>query len=152
KTVRLVKGEPRMVLEHSLKNTGAKTIDGSVYNHNFFVIDHQPTGPDFVLKFGFEPKSAREMTKLAEVRGKQIEYLKVLQGGEVAQTQIQGFSSAASDYDIAVENRKTGAGVHVTCDRPLSRVALWSIKTTLCPEAFIDFDIKPGQEFKWAIA
>src|SRR5579859_4146941 len=66
KTVRLVKGKPEMLLEHALKNTGSKTIDGNVYNHNFFVIDHQPTGPDFAVKFPFQISGAREMANLAE--------------------------------------------------------------------------------------
>ena len=56
KTVRLTKGKPELVLEHSLKNTGKKTIATSVYNHNFFIIDHQPTGPSITVKFPFEVK------------------------------------------------------------------------------------------------
>ncbi|HEY2013412.1 MAG TPA: hypothetical protein VGH38_07920 [Bryobacteraceae bacterium] len=151
KTIRLLNGQPKMVLEHSLKNVGGKALEGNVYDHNFFVIDHQPTGPDFALKFAFEPKTAREMPKSAEMRDRQINYLNPLGGGDVVQTQIQGFGAAASDYDFRVENRKTGAGVHVTGDHPLSRMMLWSIRTTVCPEAFVDFHVEPGQEFKWDI-
>src|SRR5439155_2547549 len=33
KTVRLVEGKPEMVLEHSLRNTGRRTIQSAVYNH-----------------------------------------------------------------------------------------------------------------------
>ena len=56
KTVRLVPGQSRLELVHSLKNIGEKKIAGNVYDHNFFVIDHQPIGPDISLKFGFTPK------------------------------------------------------------------------------------------------
>ena len=149
KTVRLVKGKPEMVLEHVLKNTGGKTIEGNVYNHNFFVIDHQPTGPDFAINFPFQIGGTREMANLAEVHGNRINYLKTLENGETAATQIKGFGDTAKDYDISVENRKTGAGVHVTGDKPLARVFLWSVKTTLCPEVYVDLQIKPGQESKW---
>lgn len=151
KTVRLLPGKARMALEHSLQNIGSKTLAGNVYDHNFFVIDGQPAGPDFTLKFAFEPKAARDLGKLAEVRGSQIDYLKVLEGGDVAQTPLQGFGATAKDYDFRVENRKTGAGVHVTGDRPLARMFLWSIRTTVCPEAYIDVSVAPGQEFKWNI-
>jgi len=41
------------VLEHTLKNAGRKAITTSVYDHNFFMLDDQPTGPDFVVKFPF---------------------------------------------------------------------------------------------------
>ena len=151
KTVRLASAQPRMVLEHSLKNVGGKVIAGNVYDHNFMVIDHLPAGPDISLKFAFEPK-VRSMGELAEARGSQIDYLKVLAGGDVAQTMIQGFGATAADYDFRVENRKAGAGVHVTGDRPLSRMMLWSIRTTVCPEAYVDFHIEPGQEFQWNIS
>src|SRR5579864_3744570 len=53
KTVRLVKGKPDMVLEHSLKNIGEKTIQSTVYNHNFLVLDKQPPSPDFSITFPF---------------------------------------------------------------------------------------------------
>ncbi len=149
KTVRLVKGKPEMFLEHVLKNTGSRTISGNVYNHNFFVIDHQPTGPDFSIKFPFQISGTGEMASLAEVRGNQIHYLKTLGNGDTAATQIKGFGDAAGDYEISVENRKTGAGVRVTGDKPLARVYLWSVKTTLCPEAYVELQIQPGQESKW---
>src|SRR5207302_243691 len=35
KTVRLIEGKPQMVLQHSLRNTGRRTIRSTVYNHNF---------------------------------------------------------------------------------------------------------------------
>ena len=43
-------------------------------------------------------------------------------------TAMQGFGTAASDYDIQVMNTKTGAGVRVTADRPLANLMLWSIR------------------------
>src|SRR5262249_51530625 len=138
----------KMVLEHSLKNIGDKTLAGNVYDHNFFVM---PVGPDIAVKFSFEPKTPRDMAPLAAVRSHQIDYLKPLAGGDVATGPIQGFGAAASDYDFRVENRKTGAGVHITGDRPLSRMFLWSIRTTVCPEAYIDFQIEPGKDFTWNI-
>jgi hypothetical protein len=152
KTVRLVKGQPKMILEHSLRNTGSKPIEQNVYNHNFFVIDKQPTGPDFVLTFPFEMKGTRDMAPLAAARGSKVEYTKVLGNNESAATAIEGFTSAASDNSFTIENRKTGAGVKVTGDKPLTRIYFWSVKTTLCPEGYIDLNVAPGQETKWNIA
>jgi hypothetical protein len=68
------------------------------------------------------------------------------------QTDLEGFGTSAGDYDIRVENRKTGAGVRQTGDRPMSKLHLWSIRTTVCPEAFIDLRIEPGKESSWRIA
>jgi hypothetical protein len=44
-----------------------------------------------------------------------------------------------------------GAGVRITGDRPLSRMALWAIRAPLSMEPFIDMEIAPGAEFTWRI-
>jgi hypothetical protein len=54
KTLRLVKGKPELVLEHRLKNTGTKDIATSTYNHNFFMIDKEPSNQNIRIKFPFE--------------------------------------------------------------------------------------------------
>ena len=50
KIVRLEEGKAEMVLEHSLKNTGRRTIHSTVYNHNFLVLDKQPPGRIFLSR------------------------------------------------------------------------------------------------------
>lgn len=150
KTVRLVKGAPRLIIEHSLKNTGKKTIETNVYNHEFFVLDNQPSGPDFTVKFPFDVKTAADLHGLAELNGKELHYLKELQpGGQSVSGELTGFGDSARDFDIRVENRKTGAGVHVVGDRPLWKIFFWSIRTTVCPEAYVNMKIEPGQESRW---
>jgi hypothetical protein len=141
-----------LVLEHHLKNTGRKTIATSVYEHNFFMLDNQPTGPDTVVRFRFQPRAAGSLSGLAEIRGTDLAYLQELQPKQTVQTDLEGFSASAKDYDIRVENRKTGAGVRQTSDRPMSKLHLWSIRTTVCPEAFIDLRVEPGKESSWRIA
>jgi hypothetical protein len=67
-------------------------------------------------------------------------------------SELQGFGASASDYDIRVENRKTGAGVRQIGDRPISKLLFWSAGLTVCPEAYIDLTIEPGKESAWRIA
>jgi hypothetical protein len=149
KTLRLVKDS--LVLEHRLKNTGRKAIATSVYNHNFFTLDRQPTGPDIVVRFPFEPRAARALNGLAETRGKDIVFLKDLAKGQTVFTEVEGFGAAASDYDIRIENRKTGAGVRITGDRPFAKLLFWSANLTVCPEPYIDASVEPGKESSWRI-
>jgi hypothetical protein len=153
KTVRLAKNEPRLIIEHSLKNTGTKAIETNVYNHGFFVLDGQPSGPDFTVKFPFDVKALADLQGLAEVQGRELHYLRELQpGGQSVHTQLTGFGDSARDFDFRVENRKTGAGVHVVGDRPLWKIDFWSIRTTVCPEEYINMKIEPGKESQWRIA
>jgi hypothetical protein len=149
KTLRLLANG--LVLEHRLMNTGRKTIATSVYEHNFFMLDGQPTGPDFVVRLPFELHATGPLEGLAETRGRDLVYLQELQRRQTVQTDLEGFSASAKDYDIRVENRKTGVGVRQTGDRPMSKLHLWSIRTTLCPEAFIDLNIEPGHATTWRI-
>ena len=150
KTIRLEKGKPNMVIEHSLKNTGKKAIESSVYNHNFVVLDKQPPGPDFVFRVPFQIKPMRPPNKnVVEVRGNEIVYLRPLAGKDEQAVPMQGFSNSASDNEIVIENKKVGAGLKISTDQPLSLELLWSIRTVLAVEPYVAIDIKPGAEFAW---
>ncbi|HTX33365.1 MAG TPA: hypothetical protein VME43_00025 [Bryobacteraceae bacterium] len=151
KTIRLLKGKPEMVLEHSLKNTGKKPISTSVYEHNFYMLDHEPAGPDYTVRFPFDVHTLADLRGPAEARGNQLVYLKELQGRQQVYTTMSGYGDTPKDYDIHVENRKAGIGVHQTSDRPLAKLVFWSISTTVCPEAYIDLKVEPGKETRWKI-
>jgi hypothetical protein len=151
KRVRLVSGQPQMIIEHTLRNTGRRAIHAEQYNHNFFVIDGRPTGPDVVVRFPFELKAERELQPLAAVHGRQLVYLRELQAGEETYSELSGFGSGAQDYDIRIENLAAGVGARIRGDRPLARLQFWSIRTTVCPEAFIALSVEPGREEKWTL-
>ena len=152
KIVRLPGNKPELIIEHSLKNTGKKTLDTGVYNHDFYMIDNQPTGPDFRVRFAFEPKAAEDLKGGAEIRGKELVYLRELKPkGDSVFSPITGFGTGVEDNDVSVENRKAGAGVREIGNQPLSSMYFWSIHTTVCPEAYIHMHIAPGETFKWQI-
>lgn len=153
KTVRLTSGRPQMVLDHSLRNMGRLPIRSNVYGHNFLYLDRQPPGPDFEVTFPFEVKTPSRPPdpSFARIEGRRFVYLKQLQGEDRVSASIEGFGADPSDYSFRIENRKIGAGVRITGDRPLSRVALWSIRTVLAIEPFIDLAIEPGAEFSWPV-
>lgn len=151
KRIVIAKDEPEMTIEHSFKNTGSKPIESSQYNHNFFNIDRTPVGKDYVLKFPFEVKLNRDLKGTLIAEGNQVRLAKDLLNGESIFTEIFGFGNDARDYNIAVENTKTGAGVKIVGDRPLVHLNFWTIKTTICPEPFVDVSVMPGEEKKWRI-
>jgi len=75
--------------------------------------------------------------------------MKPLSGEDQLAVPIQGFGDTAKDAEIVIENRKVGAGVRITGDRPLVRDLLWSIRTVLAIEPYIAIDIQPTAEFTW---
>lgn len=151
KVVRLTKGKPELVLDHTLKNTGRRAIDTAVYNHNFFVIDNEVVGPEVVVGFGFEPKPVADLKGMASIRGQDLVYSQDLPKGQSVFSEMQGFGDAAKDFRFQIENRKSGAGVRIAGDKPLSKVIFWSIRTVACPEPYINMNIAPGKSFKWRI-
>jgi len=156
KTVRLEKGKPELIIEHSLKNTGRNVIDSNVYNHNFVVLDHQPPGPDFTFRVPFpikvgppNPNRPPRVNNLTTVRDNEVVYQKALSGTDEAAVPIQGFGDSAKDNEVVMENRKVGAGLKITNNRPLSRELLWSIRTVLAVEPYVAINVQPGGEFTW---
>lgn len=153
KTVHLEKGKPELVISHVLKNSGKKAIETNVYNHNFFVMDGQPIGPDFVVRFPYTISGeVQRGNDLGGIRDKEIEFYKTLQKNtSLYFASLQGFGADAKDYDIRIENHKTGAAVRISSDRPLMKLAFWSTQMTLCPEPFTRISVKPGEAFNWEV-
>lgn len=153
KTVRLTKGKPELVLEHILKNVGKKAISTSVYNHNFFMIDNEPTGPGIKTTFSFDAAAeGKGFGTIVNVHNKSLLYTRPLEKKEnVFSAGIQGLTQSPRDYDIKIENIKTGAGVRITSDQPIEKLVYWACSTTACPEPYIKLNVEPGKEIRWRI-
>lgn len=149
KTIRLLKNEPEMTIEHRLVNTGEKPIETRVYDHNFLKIDHQSTGPDVVISFPFPPAPTEAMGELATIRGNQLAFSKDLKGSDTFDSEFSGFGKTAADYQIQVENHKTGAGVTIRGNRPLVNIEVWAVRTVVAPEPYVEIKAPAGREFTW---
>ena len=146
----LLPGQPVMRIEHSLRNTGTRTIDTTVYNHNMFTLDNTAPGPGLVVKFPFEIKSTRPPDpNFAVIDGHELRYIKTLTGTDRVTASIAGFGTTAADNDWTEENDTIGAGVHIQGDQPFTNIALWSIRTVMAIEPYNSFHIEPGAEAKW---
>jgi len=155
KIIRLIKGKPEMVLEHTFTNTGTKTIKTEVYNHNFFFMDTMNIGPGYSVKFPFDLIGEGEVKgigEFAEIIGNSIVFIKDLgEKDNVYIGSLKGNLANESGYEIRIENKSSGAGVLISCDRPLSRLVFWSAQKTVCPEPYIALKVEPGESFTWKI-
>ena len=145
KKVELVKGKPELVLRHTLKNTSKKVIETNVYDHNFFRMDSGSTGPGIGLKYHFAPTTADEVRGPAVIQGDSIVLQRPLTGHE----SVYGILHGGDEYDIRLENKETG--IHIRCDRPLSKNVYWGSATILCPEPYIHIRVEPGESTSWTI-
>jgi hypothetical protein len=153
KTVELVEGKPKMLISYRLENTGQKIISTSVYNHNFFVLDGEPTGPNIKLTFPYDVRvpdkgdgSTRGFGTLAHIKDSAIRFERKLNRGEqVYSSGLEGFNSSAEDNQFSLENIKTGAGVTVSGDRELEKLVFWANPSTYCAEPYIRLKLLPGE-------
>ncbi|HXB06310.1 MAG TPA: hypothetical protein VNW04_04325 [Puia sp.] len=155
KTITLDPDKPRMTITHTLKNTGAKPIESDVYNHNFFVIDSLNTGPGRVLKLPWTPVATPADPKifdsLAAVSGDSITILQPFAPRRSFYTLLTGYSDKPADYDLRLEEQRSGVGVRIRGDHPLIKLAYWASLKTACPEPFIHIKAAPGETITWTI-
>jgi hypothetical protein len=151
KRLRLESGQSVLIIEHRLKNTGSETIDTQVYNHDFFMLDGAPTGPNMTVQFPFKPEADKPLDNGARIEGNEIVYDRELETGESSFATISGYSGRSSEFDFVVRDTHSGIGVEESGDLPLSRVFFWSIRKAICPEAFVHIKVMPGQTARWTI-
>ncbi|WP_339925159.1 hypothetical protein [uncultured Cyclobacterium sp.] len=157
KIVELVKDKPLLEIRHKLKNTGKKAIKTSVYNHNFFVIDQELTGPNIETNFPYdiqldnsEDKKVVNFDSLGIVSDRTISFSRYFKKGENVYTSgIMGFRDLPEDYQFSVINTKTGAGVKIKGDKALEKIVYWANPRTYCPEPYIRFELAPGESVAW---
>ena len=155
KNIFLPEGKPELVIHHEFTNNGNTNLKTQVYNHNFFLIDSLPIGTGYVVKFPFDIEAkgkVKGIGEFAKIEHNEIQFIKELKDkNQVYIGPITGYPKDVSTYDITIENKKTGAGVKIHCDQPLSYLAFWSATKTICPEPFITIDAAPGETVHWKI-
>jgi hypothetical protein len=150
KTIRLTPGRAEMVITHRLRNTGHAVIDTNVYDHNFLVLDHAVPAPGLTIRLPFTIETPQAPAPaLAEIDGSAIVFKKRLEGEERVSMSIRGFGETAADYDIRIEPPARDAAMRIRGDRPLSGLSLWSIRSNVSIEPFLDIHVEPGATFTW---
>lgn len=151
KKIFLVPGKSEMVIFHTFLNNGKLPVETTVYNHIFPVMDNQPVGPGYEVIFPFAPLEKGDgFDDILTIQGNRLVYLRAQKANDrVYCRDLKGYRDLPQDYDIRIENIIAGAGMRITCNRPLVRLAYWSPPTTVCPEPFIKISVLPGKKFEW---
>ena len=159
KIVRLERNGSVLALEHSLTNLGKQPIDTGVYDHDFFMLDGRTTGTGMRIHFAFPPHTVPPPSGPAEgalapaaaIEGNDVVYKQMLAPHQTVSSYLGGYSQKASDFDITVSDTAGGLSVRETGDQPISKLYLWSIPTTVAPEAYIHLNIAPGATAHWTL-
>ena len=148
KTLRLLPGKPQMTIEHVLTNKSGKAIATTVYDHNFLPLS--PGNQDIVASFPFAiTPDVKPDAALVRIEGNHFAYQRGLTGKESVAFHVSGFGNSKKDYDIRIGNVRTGAGMRVTADQPMSKINVWSIRSVMAVEPYIAIELKPGATKRW---
>ena len=148
KTVTLVPGKAELKIEDRLRNTGKKPIDTNVYNHNFMTLSPGEDGVELTTPFTIA--HTRPMpADVVKFDGDHMTYLRGLTGQEQVASDLTGFTNAVADNDFKITATKTGYGVRIRADKPVTRLLWWSVPSTMGIEPYMDIKVAPGQETHW---
>jgi len=150
KILRLVPGKPELVIEHRLKNIGAKPINTTVYDHNFLRLTQGNASTTVTFPFPLTVATNPPPTDLIRIEGKTLAYLRPMKLKERISFLVTGFGNTAADYDIAIRDAAGGGGVTITGDQPITRLNIFSIDKVQSVEPYIAIALMPGEEKRWS--
>ena len=142
-------------IRHILKNTGAKELQGDIYNHNFFTLGLLQTGPGRQMDFPFKPEGDwRASYDEVGFTESGIRFTRELHKGESVYTgnlHETGKGLTGSPDAFSLYETSTGRGIRMSCDILMTKTVFWANHRIACLEPYIDFEIKPGESFAFDI-
>ena len=151
KTIRLLGDTSSLVIEHSLKNTGKLPITSKLYDHNFLTIDGEDVGAGFSVSVPYKLTTQRAPdTKLVKIDGSTATFIVGLHGDDKASFGLQGFSSDPKDYNFTVLDPAAKIQINIAGDRALNSATIWSFRSLVAIEPFINIQADPGKEANWS--
>ena len=115
----------KLILEHHLKNIGKKTIETSVYEHDFYMLDSQPSGPETTVKFAFTPRAENPLRGLAEIHGKEIDYPARLANGQTVLAPIDGFGPGTAGFTTSASRTRALEPPYARPATSIAKMVLW---------------------------
>lgn len=134
-----------LTIEYVLENTGQKPIVTEEYCHNFFSINRNPVGPDYLLETSFQ-------INFEEIHGVFSTEGTVMKITEIPSEHIYAAQSGCDSLDNVewkLLHQPSGHGMQVTEHYRLQKFAVWGMSHVISPEFFILLDIVPGQTQEW---
>ncbi len=125
--------------------TTTRAITTEVYDHDFLVFDGHTISEGITIRFPLEPEPQTPHGDAVEIHGNHIIYKEEIKPKQTVAGYLKGYSTNAAGYHFTVEDTKTKVGVEQSSDSPISRFCLWSMRTTVSPEARIHLDVASGK-------
>lgn len=151
KSIELVAGEPKLLVKHTLENTGGKLIKTEVYNHNFFTIGNQSISSDMIVKFPGkvdEDSYSKEKALLRIDKNKIVFKRKLASNESIMLWNVQ--KEAVAHGQITIENQELQAGVTIYSETKHAKIDFWASERACCPEPYVNIEVAPYKKISWA--
>lgn len=147
KRMELLKGKPELIISHSLKNTGKRSLSTTQYCHNFFIIDGENIGRNYHMHLSFIPQFQTDLTQSATIRDSTVVLEQNLE--KAIFSVVEGFGDTPAYNRAVILNTHVGAGVEIKGDIPLTSFHFYAEQYSFCPELFVKISVEPGKTQKW---
>jgi hypothetical protein len=87
---------------------------------------------------------------LVSLDGKELRFKDKLTNGFVI-AGLTGFGPKEATSGFEMRHRPSGVVVRTAQSYPYSKLNVWGISTTICPEPFHQIALKPGQDHQWVV-
>ena len=146
KRLSLTPGAPGLLIEHTLKNTGARRLVSAHYCHNYFLVDGKAPGPDYSLDCSFRPHLSNPDAASGYIQsGSKLSF----KGPETLFSVIWG-GLDPNGSRFVISHKPSGASISITEPSPSFRQAVFVNKEGICPESFFRIDLGPGESVSWS--
>lgn len=138
-----------MRIFRSIKNTGRLAISSETFTHNFLTLDQQPPlkGTTVSVPWLIQPDPSQpplnDSLAAIDPSGKSIVYQTTLQGDESFYFTIASNPKPAKDNRIEINSTALGAGMRIVGSYEMPKLGLWSIRTVIAAEPFVNVSVAP---------
>ncbi|MEK5163081.1 hypothetical protein NYE69_12180 [Paenibacillus sp. FSL R5-0527] len=140
----------RLIVSVEMDNVGTRPVHTDEYCHNFFGIDGEPIGPDYVLRFPFAPSPWSDdpgtLNGLA-FSGNEVTWER--QPEKDFYFRLPGVDGAEQPWLWELVHRPSGLGVRERSKLRVAAAAVWGKGHVVSPEMFVEVKLAPGERQTW---
>lgn len=142
----------KLIVNHKLKNLGAKVIKTKMFSHNFFQFNYRPIDSNYVLRFLNSKIVMPENYKWTNKNRIRIGHNELY-----VNHPLDDFSPSFGFVELnpkignfTLFNSNNNMSVTVASTEPIFALGLWFWQNAFCPEMLTMIEVSPQNEFSWS--
>lgn len=140
----------KLIVKHSLRNTGKKRIVTETYSHNFMQFDFGAFNPDYSLQFlngTINPFNCKLVSpNRVQLSENKIDIVEDFPDYSPCFGMLE-LQSKKGNFHL--QNKKTGMSVKMELNTDVTSFALWMWQKSFCAEPRVTIDIEANQSAQW---